>query len=116
MAFEETLQDGILFLKIQGDLIGENSGPELMEKANDRILEGVVLCAIDICEVRYINSSGLGVFITLLTKFRNEGGEVVLINPSDQVKQTLLITKLTSIFTIVGDKPEAITALQAAKA
>ena len=86
-----------------------------MEKANDSVLEGIVYCAIDISQVRYINSSGLGVFIALLTKFRNEGGEVVLINPSDKVKQTLIITKLTSIFTIVADEAEALETLNAAK-
>ena len=105
-----------MFLSIAGDLIGENSGPELMEKANDHILEDHILCAIDISEVRYINSSGLGVFITLLTKFRNAGGEVVLMNPSEKVKQTLLITKLTSIFSIVQSEEEAITILKQASA
>ncbi|HAA11023.1 MAG TPA: anti-anti-sigma factor [Cytophagales bacterium] len=116
MKFQEKIKDGILYLGIEGDLIGENSGPELMEKANDHVLNGITLCAIDISQVRYINSSGLGVFIALLTKFRNEGGEVVLINPSDKVKQTLLITKLTSIFTIVADETEAADNLKQAQA
>ena len=68
-------------------------------------------CAIDLSEVRYMNSSGIGVLITILTKFRNKGGEVVLIKPSDQIRKLLVITKLNAIFTIVESEEEAKTKL-----
>ena len=66
----------------------------------------------DISNVRYINSSGIGVLITILTKFRNKGGEVVLIKPSEQVKKLLIITKLNAIFNVVEKKEEAIERLK----
>jgi len=50
----------------------------------------------------------MGVLITLLTKFRNKGGDLVLINPSEQVTNLFIITKLNAIFTITKDKIEAI--------
>ncbi|MCK5210037.1 MAG: STAS domain-containing protein, partial [Cyclobacteriaceae bacterium] len=89
------------------DLIGENHGPELISIINDTINDDIVFCAIDIQDVRYINSSGIGVLITILTKFRNKGGEVVLIKPSDSVEKLLVITKLNSIFTIVTNLDQA---------
>ena len=113
MNYREKVVDHVLILHFEGDLIGENNGPQIMEKANDHLLNGIIHCAIDISQVRYVNSSGLGVFISLLTKFRNEGGEVVLVNPSERAKQTLLITKLTSIFTIVDDEAQAMQTLKA---
>jgi anti-sigma B factor antagonist len=61
-----------------------------------------------------MNSSGLGVLITVLTKLRNKGGEVVLLNPSEQVKKLLLITKLNNIFNIFDSKEEAEAFLKAA--
>ena len=71
----------------------------------------IIFCAIDIHDVRYINSSGIGVLITILTKFRNKGGEVVLIKPSDSVEKLLVITKLNSIFTIVPNLDHAFSEL-----
>ncbi len=107
MEFSNKSEDGILFIDLQGDLIGENSGIEMMDIVNDKINAGIRLCTIDLSQVRYMNSSGIGVLITMLTKFRNKGGEVVLINPSEQIRKLLLITKLNSIFTIVDSADKA---------
>ncbi len=112
MKYTHDVKKGILLLNFEGDLIGENNGLELLELVTDKIEEAVILCAIDISKVRYINSSGIGVLITILTKFRNKGGELVLINPSEQVKKLLIITKLNAIFTIADTKEEAIKVLK----
>ncbi|MDN5203274.1 STAS domain-containing protein [Fulvivirgaceae bacterium BMA10] len=115
MKYKYTVEDNVLVMNFSGDLIGENNGPEILEIANDQIEKGQVLCAIDISDVRYINSSGIGVLITILTKFRNKDGEVVLINPSDHVKKLLIITKLNAIFNIVDSKEDAIEELNSLK-
>ena len=69
-------------------------------------------CLIDISDVRYINSSGIGVLITLLTKFRNKGGELFLIKPSEHVQKLLIITKLQAIFNIVDTEQEALSKIK----
>lgn len=107
MNYRHEIVNDVLVLTLFGDLIGENHGTELISIINDALNENVVSCAIDIHEVRYINSSGIGVLITILTKFRNKGGEVVLIRPSDSVEKLLVITKLNSIFTIVSNMDQA---------
>jgi len=68
----------------------------------------VSTCIIDISELRYINSSGIGVLITILTKFRNKGGEVYLMNPSESVSKLLLITKLNAIFQIIKSEEDVL--------
>ncbi len=112
MKYQHEIRDDIFVLSLNGDLIGENRGAELMELANEQVNNNVKLCAIDISDVRFINSSGIGVLITLLTKFRNIDGEVVLVNPSEQVKKLLIITKLNAIFTIVDTKEQAFVELK----
>jgi anti-sigma B factor antagonist len=112
MKYTSNVKDSILFINLQGDLIGEENGLELVDLVNDKVNESILLCAIDLSGVRYMNSSGIGVLITLLTKLRNKGGEVVLINPSDQIKKLLIITKLNAIFNIVTNEQEAITKLK----
>lgn len=115
MKYSTQVKDQILFISLEGDLIGETNGLELMDLVNDKINESIIHSAIDLSKVRYMNSSGIGVLITLLTKFRNKGGEVVLINPSDQIKKLLIITKLNAIFNIVNDTDEAVSKLKSSK-
>ena len=75
MNYKHTLTGDQLRLVFNGDLIGENNGPELVELVNNTLSKGAKYCLIDIADVRYINSSGIGVLITILTKFRNKGGD-----------------------------------------
>jgi anti-sigma B factor antagonist len=88
------------YLFIQGDLIGDAIGPKLVEIVSDAIMDGARTFVIDLSEVRYISSSGIGLLITMLTKMRNVGGEVYLTEPSEHVKKLLIITKLNNIFTV----------------
>ncbi|WP_215225972.1 STAS domain-containing protein [Echinicola shivajiensis] len=96
-----------LILSIKGDLIGDESGPKLVEVISDALQAGVKSCIIDLEEVRYISSSGIGVLITMLTKMRNAGGEVFLASPSEHVKKLLIITKLNNIFTVYESLEDA---------
>jgi anti-sigma B factor antagonist len=106
MKFEQQIKNGIFTIKLSGDLIGENSGTNLLDAVNNAIQDKIFTCIVDISELRYINSSGIGVLITILTKFRNKNGEVYLMNPSENVKKLLVITKLNAIFQIVQSEEE----------
>ena len=108
MNFAQEIKSKTLILRISGDLIGEDSGTRLVEAVNEAVSHKVMTCIIDISELRYINSSGIGVLITILTKFRNKGGEVYLMKPSESVKKLLVITKLNAIFHIVLTEEEAL--------
>ncbi|NVJ85951.1 MAG: STAS domain-containing protein [Algoriphagus sp.] len=94
------------YLHIQGDLIGDEVGPKLVEIVSDAIQEGAKTFVINLSEVRYISSSGIGLLITMLTKMRNVGGEVFLAAPSEHVKKLLIITKLNNIFTVFDSVEE----------
>jgi anti-sigma B factor antagonist len=102
-----TLDNGILFLTLTGDLIGSPDTQQLLDSVNEYIGEAVTNCAIDLSGIRYINSTGIGVLVSLLTKFRSRGGEMVLINPADHPKKMLSLTKLNNIFTVAADAAAA---------
>ena len=112
MTYTQEVSDNILRLNFSGDLIGENNGPELVDLANDVLSNGTNHCLLDISDVRYINSSGIGVLITLLTKFRNKGGDLYLINPSEHVDKLLIMTKLQAIFNIAASEDEVLQKIQ----
>ena len=108
MKYQHELVNNVLFLKIEGDMLGETDGIELADIVNDRINNNIVNGAIDLSGVRYMNSTGIGVMITLLTKFKSKGGTLVLISPSEQIQKLLTITKGNAVFTIVGTQEEAL--------
>jgi anti-sigma B factor antagonist len=115
MKLTHSLVDKMLFARLQGDLIGSPETQQLVEVVNTSINESIVLCAIDLSKVRFINSSGIGILVSLLTKFRNRGGEMVLINPSEHIRKLLIITKLNAIFTVTEDDGQAANFLKESK-
>lgn len=106
MEFNHEVKNNVLILRLQGDLIGENNGAAIIEVVNEALQQKTMTCIVDISGLRYINSSGIGVLITILTKFRNKSGEVYLMKPSDSVQKLLVITKLNAIFQIVQSEEE----------
>lgn len=108
MEFKNEINDNRLIIRLQGDLIGENNASAILEVVNAAIQQKVLTCIVDISGVRYINSSGIGVLITILTKFRNKEGEVYLMKPSESVQKLLVITKLNAIFQIVHSEEEVL--------
>ncbi|MGB3464589.1 MAG: STAS domain-containing protein [Cyclobacteriaceae bacterium] len=112
MQFKSEVSENVLLIHLEGDLIGENNGPQILDKASEHILKGITHAIINLESVRYINSSGIGVLITILTKFRNSGGEVYLVNPSEHVQKLLIITKLEAIFSIEQSNKEAMAKIK----
>ncbi|WP_375418306.1 STAS domain-containing protein [uncultured Hymenobacter sp.] len=107
MTIDSTLDNNILFLRLTGDLIGSPDTQQLLQIVNEHLGDDVLNCAVDLSEVRYINSTGIGALVSLLTKFRSRGGEMVLINPADHPKKMLALTKLNSIFSVADDEAAA---------
>jgi anti-sigma B factor antagonist len=108
MTFNHEIRKNTLIVRLSGDLIGEESGTAVLDVVSDALQNQVELCLIDISNLRYINSTGIGLLITILTKFRNKGGEVYLFKPSENVQKLLVITKLNAIFQIVQSEEEVI--------
>ena len=94
-------------LILNGDLIGENVGTEILGLVNDVIQNDTKALILEVSDVRYMNSSGIGVLITVHTKLKNVDGEVILVNPNEQILKVLDITKLRDVFTIVDSIEEA---------
>jgi anti-sigma B factor antagonist len=103
----------ILFVQAEGDLLGLPEDLKLLHLAEQNLLDlSVNQAAVDISKINYMNSSGLTILIRMLTMYRNVGGEVVLINPSNSVNKVLIITKLNAIFQVLKTKEEAFNTLK----
>lgn len=104
---KEIIDNRLLFLNLNGDIIGEINGVEILEIVNNTINSTLNSCILDLSDVRYMNSSGVGVLITIMTKVNNKNGKLVLVNPPPQVVKLLEMTKLDTIFNTVKSITEA---------
>ena len=105
-----TREDGhVTILSVKGDLvIGE---PEAtFKKAVTRLLEeGHVHLLVDLSQVGFLDSSGLGALVRAMTNSQKEGGQTKLLRPGPQVKRLLEMTKLDSVFEIHEDLEKAVS-------
>jgi anti-sigma B factor antagonist len=77
---------------------------ELADKGNKRII-------LNLNEVNYIDSSGLGELVKAHTTFHNKGGHLKLANLNKRVSDLLHMTKLSAVFDIHGDESSALQSL-----
>src|SRR5215831_17979486 len=63
---------------------------------------------LNLAEVNYIDSSGLGVLVSAFATLANQGGQVKLLNVMSRVKDLLLITKLYTVFDVFDDEAAGI--------
>ena len=81
----------------------------LQREINELLEQGHRNFALNLAGVPYIDSFGLGQLVSIWTSIRSRGGELVLLRPTDHVRQLLQITKLDSIFRISEQEPRSIT-------
>lgn len=70
--------------------------------------DGVEHMIIDLSGVRYMDSSGLSILVSLHKKARERGGRVVLVAPTEGVRALIELTGLNQLFEIYADEKAAI--------
>lgn len=100
-------ENGFQILKLSGELIDKHQAVDLMKTIDTMLDTDKNKWAIDLSDLKYMNSSGLNVLIQILTRTRNKGGESVIFNVSKKVNELLVITKLNTLFKVSTTKEEA---------
>ena len=108
MSFTTKKQDGVVIMEIEGQLIVGNR-QELKQKMLDELEKGGRKFLIDFAKTGYIDSSGLGVLVSLSKKIREQGGELRLANLNDDLKTLFELTKLDTLFQIAETREKALT-------
>lgn len=85
----------------EGSVILRDSVRELLGKGNKKIL-------LNLGDVNYIDSSGIGELVSAYTTVKNQGGELKLLNLTKKVNDLLQITKLYTVFDVRDDEAGAI--------
>lgn len=85
----------------EGSVILRDSVRDLLSKGNKSIV-------LNLADVSYIDSSGIGELVSAYTHVRREGGELKLLNLTKKVHDLLQITKLYTVFDIKDDEAAAV--------
>jgi anti-sigma B factor antagonist len=87
--------------------LGEGS-VQLRDATRDLLSKGSKNILLNLGDVNYIDSSGIGELVSAYTTVRNQGGELKLLNLTKKVHDLLQITKLYTVFDVKDDEATAI--------
>ena len=108
MSFDVKKQDDVTIIDVEGQLIVGNR-QELKQRVLEELDGGARKFLIDFSNTGYIDSSGLGVLVSLSKKIREQGGELRLANLNEDLRTLFELTKLDTLFHIASDREEALT-------
>jgi anti-sigma B factor antagonist len=107
MAFQVNREGDVVVVDVNGQLIVGNR-QELKQKVLEEVENGGRKFLIDFTETGYIDSSGLGVLVSLSKKIREQGGELRLSSLNDDLRTLFELTKLDTLFRISDSRAEAL--------
>ena len=101
--------NGVVVVAVDGQLIVGNR-QELKQRILDALEAGDRKFLVDFSRTGYIDSSGLGVLVSLPKKIRDQGGDLRLAGLNEDLKTLFELTKLDTLFGISDSPDEALTA------
>jgi anti-sigma B factor antagonist len=110
MGFQVNKQTGVTVVDVEGQLIVGNR-QELKQKVLEELEGGERKFVIDFSNTGYIDSSGLGVLVSLSKKIREQGGELRLASLNEDLRTLFELTKLDTLFKISDSRDEALRGL-----
>jgi anti-sigma B factor antagonist len=99
--------NGVKTVKVDGQLIVANRN-ELKEKVLELIEAGDLKFVFDFAATGYIDSSGLGVLVSVSKKIREAGGALRLAGLNEDLEMLFELTKLDTLFKICDTTDEAL--------
>ncbi len=85
----------------EGTMAIRNTVREVLKKGGKKIV-------LNLAEVNYIDSSGIGELVSSFTTVTNQGGQLKLLKLTKKIQELLAITKLLTVFQVYNDEQEAV--------
>ena len=94
--------------ELRGDLTGGPDATDFNEKLHELIEQDRKEVIADLSNVKFMNSSGLGILIGGLTTMRNAGGDLRIAGANKRIESLLMVTKLITVFNSYRTVEEAV--------
>jgi len=108
MKFTSREVDGVTVLDLHGKIVLGEGSVTIRDAVRDVLAKGSNKILLNLADINYIDSSGIGELVSALTAVKNAGGSLKLLQLTKKVKDLLQITKLYTVFDIYEDEAEAI--------
>jgi anti-sigma B factor antagonist len=110
LAISSRIVSGVVIVDIVGRLCFLDVA--LGERVNEWLKEGYRAFVLNLANVSYVDSSGLGQLITISTSIQSKGGQLILLRPTDHLRALFQITKLNTVFNISADEAHAVRSVR----
>ena len=101
-------REGIVLIDLKGRLVAGENVAALREKVASLVAAGRVNAVLNLANVDYIDSSGLGALVMCFTTLRKAEGKLKLLNLTRRNVELLVLTKLETVFEVFDDEQQAI--------
>ena len=106
-------EDGdVVILEVSGKVMGGPDSEKFKSVIQGMIDEGAKKLLIDLSDVPWMNSSGVGILISAYTSMKNAGANVKFLNINERVKSILMVTKLLTVFESYYNESDALASFR----
>jgi anti-sigma B factor antagonist len=101
-------REGIVILDLKGRLVVGESIAGLRERIRELADSGSINVILNLKDVDYIDSTGLGGLVISYTTLKKAGGALKVLNLSKRTVELLILTKLSTVFEMFDDEQDAV--------
>lgn len=115
MQIEERAVGDVLVLDVKGRITLGEGDEILKDKVNSLLNQGKKKIVLNLAEVPYIDSAGLGEIVRTYTTVSRQGGSLKLLSLTKRITDLLAITKLLTVFETYESENDAVQSFSSAK-
>jgi anti-sigma B factor antagonist len=108
LEIKEKESGGVTILTLSGRVVLGDESNQLRTKLKDLLSKGKTRVVLDLAEVKYIDSAGLGTLVAGYTSAQNQGAALKLANLTKKFDEQLHITKLVTVFDVYESAEAAV--------
>ena len=113
MQIDERTVGDVMILDLKGKITLGGGDEILKDKVNSLVNQGHKKIVLNLAEVPYIDSAGLGEIVRTYTTVSRQGGSLKLLNLTKRITDLLSITKLLTVFETFDSENEAVRSFSA---
>src|SRR5512147_2149458 len=114
MQIEERSLGDVIVLDLKGKITLGQGDELLKDKVNSLVNQGYKKLVLNLTEVPYIDSAGLGEIVRTYTTVSRQGGSLKLLNLTKKITDLLSITKLLTVFETYDNEADAVRSFSSA--
>ena len=99
MKIKEKIENHVAILSLSGKMMGGPETQAVHDHIRSLMNDGIKNVVIDLGDVKWMNSSGMGVLMASMTTLNAQDGKLALARVTEKVKSLLIITQLIKVFT-----------------